>query len=100
VIVAGVGQPVGVLGLIFRLVIRPVVTSSASRFGVRRVFSGVGPAPEIPGMVETRVFPRITQKAGFLPERRGAPLRNGMSTARIIFCPSGLKISPSHFIIL
>lgn len=47
---AGVGHPVGVFGLAETLVIAPVVTSSASRFGVSRVFSGVGPAPDMPGM--------------------------------------------------
>jgi len=83
---AGVGHPVGVLGLMGRLVILPFMISSASRLGVRRVFSGVGPAPEMPGMVEIRVLPRMTQKAGFLQEIGGAPVRNGMSTQdRIIF---------------
>jgi hypothetical protein len=52
VMVAGVGHPVGVFGRAATLVIAPVVTSSASRTGVSRVFSGEGPAPEIPGTVE------------------------------------------------
>ncbi len=45
VIVAGVGHPVGVFGLPVVLVIAPSVISSASRLGVRSVFSGPGPAP-------------------------------------------------------
>jgi hypothetical protein len=74
-----------VFGLRGRLVIRPVVTSSASRLGVRRVFSGVGPAPEKPGIVEIRVFPRITQNKGFLQGTQGVPERNGISIQMIIF---------------
>jgi hypothetical protein len=80
---AGVGQPVGVFGLTDWLVIRPVVTSSASRFGVRSVCSGVGPAPEMPGIVEITVFPSITQKTGFFPEIWGVPIRNAMYTQNI-----------------
>jgi hypothetical protein len=75
---AGVGQPVGVLGLSGKLVILPLVTSSASRLGVMRVFSGVGPAPEIPGIVEIIVFPRIAQKIGFLNRIFGDSERNGI----------------------
>jgi hypothetical protein len=56
--VAGVGQPVGVLGFEGWLWIEPLRTSSESRFGVNKVFFGEGPAPEIPGTVERRVFPR------------------------------------------
>jgi hypothetical protein len=33
---------------------------------VKRVPSGVGPAPEIPGTVERSVFARILQKRGLL----------------------------------
>jgi hypothetical protein len=77
VIVAGVGHPVGVFGRTGMLVIAPVVTSSASRTGVRRVFSGVGPAPDMPGTVESMVFARtsaITGRRGLIPgsfERKG-----------------------------
>jgi hypothetical protein len=75
---AGVGHPVGVFGLTDWLVIRPVVTSSASRFGVMSVCSGVGPAPEIPGIVEIKVFPSITQKTGLFPWIWGEPVRNAI----------------------
>jgi hypothetical protein len=91
---------VGVFGLISGFAIRPFVTNSASRFGVSRVCSGVGPAPEIPGMVESSVFPRMTQNAGLFPEKLGTPVRNAMDTDRIIFYPSALKISSSCFTIL
>jgi len=39
----------------------------------------------------------MTQNAGFFPEKGGAPFRNAIGTDRIIFYPSGLKISPSRF---
>jgi hypothetical protein len=64
VIDAGVGQPVGVFGLNGMLVIDPYMISSASRTGVSSVFSGVGPAPDMPGTVLKRVFPRMLQKRG------------------------------------
>ena len=64
VMVAGVGQPVGVFGLAGILVIAPFVISSASSTGVRRVFSAVGPAPETPGTVESMVLARIPIKSG------------------------------------
>jgi hypothetical protein len=62
---AGVGQPDGVLGFRGVLEIQPYVISSASRTGVSRVFSAEGPAPDIPGIVERRVFASIPQKTGF-----------------------------------
>jgi hypothetical protein len=68
---AGVGQPVGVFGFTGMLVIDPRVISSASRTGVRRVFSGVGPAPDIPGTVLKTVFPRILQNKGLVTARCG-----------------------------
>ncbi len=77
VMLAGVGHPVGVFGLAETLVIAPVVTSSASRFGVSRVFSGVGPAPDMPGMVESRVLPRISAIIGRLGLNCGSFERNG-----------------------
>jgi hypothetical protein len=76
VIVAGVGQPVGVLGLLGWLVITPLVISSASRTGVRRVFSGPGPAPEIPGTVDSRVFAKIPAKRGLSKAISGFSERN------------------------
>jgi hypothetical protein len=81
VIVAGVGHPVGVFGRTGMLVIAPVVTSSASRIGVSRVFSGVGPAPDMPGTVESMVFARtsaIIGRRGLIPgssERKGVDIR-------------------------
>jgi hypothetical protein len=71
VIDAGVGQPVGVFGFTGMLVIEPCMISSASRIGVRRVFSGVGPAPEIPGTVLRIVLPRILQNKGLVTARCG-----------------------------
>jgi hypothetical protein len=59
-------------------VIEPHVTSSASSTGVRRVFSGVAPAPETPGTVERSVLPRIPQKMGFLKVISGISDRNPM----------------------
>jgi hypothetical protein len=66
VMVAGVGQPVGVFGLPVVLVISPSVISYASRLGVRSVFSGLGPAPDMPGTVESRVLARMPAKRGDL----------------------------------
>jgi hypothetical protein len=86
VIDAGVGQPVGVSGLTGWLVIAPHVTSSASSTGVRRVFSGVAPAPETPGTVERRVLPRIPQKMGFLNVISGISDRNPIVINSYIFC--------------
>jgi hypothetical protein len=83
VIVAGVGQPVGVLGLTGQLVIIPFVISSASRTGVRSVFSADGPAPDTPGTVDKMVFARIPQKSGLFTGTRGIDERNVMvSTIR------------------
>jgi hypothetical protein len=99
--VAGVGQPVGVLGLSGKLVILPLVTSSASRLGVKRVFSGVGPAPDKPGIVEIMVFPRIIQKIGFLHGIFGDSERKGIDNQRmIIFYPLCLNISAYRVITL
>jgi hypothetical protein len=61
---AGVGQPVGVFGFEGMLVMDPCAISSASRMGVYSVFSGVGPAPDIPGTVESRVLERMLQNKG------------------------------------
>jgi hypothetical protein len=78
VIVAGVGQPVGVFGLPVMLVIAPSVISSASRLGVRRVFSGLGPAPEMPGTVESMVLARTAAKSGDVKVISGFSERNGI----------------------
>ncbi len=75
---AGVGQPVGVLGFTGKLVIDPVEISSASRTGVKRVFSAEGPAPETPGTVESRVLARIPQKTGRVQGTRGTAERNAI----------------------
>jgi hypothetical protein len=75
---AGVGQPDGVLGFRGILEIRPFAISSASRTGVSSVFSGVGPAPEIPGTMERRVFASIPQKTGFEKVISGILERNTM----------------------
>jgi hypothetical protein len=93
VIDAGVGQPVGVSGFTGWLVIAPQVISSASRTGVSRVFSGVAPAPETPGTVDRRVFPRIPQKSGLLKVISGISERNPMIISGYIFVLTSLKIS-------
>ncbi len=77
VMVAGVGHPVGVFGRAGTLVIAPVVTSSASRTGVSRVFSGVGPAPDMPGTVESMVLPRTSAIIGRHGRNPGSSERNG-----------------------
>ena len=59
------GHPEGVFGFKGMLEIYPFAISSASSIGVSSVFSAVGPAPEIPGIVERRVFASIEQKTGF-----------------------------------
>jgi len=56
----------------------PFVMNSASRMGVRRVFSAVGPAPETPGSVDNRVFARIPQNTGFLQGNGGFAERNAI----------------------
>jgi len=78
VILAGVGHPVGVLGLPGELVIAPFEINSASRTGVKRVFSADGPAPETPGTVESRVLARIPQKTGLVNEIPGSEERNAI----------------------
>ena len=94
VIVAGVGHPVGVFGLPAMLVIAPSVISSASRLGVRRVFSGLGPAPDMPGTVESRVLARMPAKRGDLKEMSGFSERNGIAiSAYQLLRLSSLKIS-------
>jgi hypothetical protein len=50
--------------------------SSASSIGVSRVFSGVGPAPETPGTVDSRVLARMPQKTGFVKKSEGFSERN------------------------
>ncbi|OPZ42101.1 MAG: hypothetical protein BWY93_02019 [Euryarchaeota archaeon ADurb.BinA087] len=80
VIDAGVGQPVGVSGRTGMLVIFPQAISSASRMGVRSVFSGLGPAPEMPGTTESIVLARILQKRGFFALISGLPVTNAIST--------------------
>jgi len=77
---AGVGQPVGVSGLAGTLVIAPLAISSASSTGVSSVFSGVGPAPEMPGTTESIVFARMLQNRGFSAARPGSFERNAMDT--------------------
>ncbi len=86
VTVAGVGQPVGVLGVASRLVMAPVRTSSASRIGVSRVPCGDGPAPEIPGTVERSVFPSTAAKSGRSNRIAGVSERNGHGIS-IFFLP-------------
>jgi hypothetical protein len=66
------------------LVISPLATSSASRIGVNRVFSGDGPAPEIPGTRDRSVFARILQKSGFSEPQGDSWERNGISTTTLI----------------
>jgi hypothetical protein len=78
VIEAGVGHPVGVLEFAGVLVIAPFVISSASMLGVRSVFSGLGPAPEMPGTVERRVLPRMVAKRGDLNVISGFSERNAI----------------------
>ncbi len=85
VIEAGVGQPVGVSGFTGWLVIAPQVISSASRIGVSSVFSGVAPAPETPGIVDRRVFPRIPQKSGLLNAISGISERKPMVINGYVF---------------
>ena len=80
VTVAGVGQPVGVLGVASRLVIAPVKTSSASRIGVSKVPAGDGPAPEIPGTVERSVFPSTAAKSGRSKRIAGVSERKAMGS--------------------
>jgi len=75
---AGVGHPVGVSDLTGILVIAPCATSSASRIGVNRVFSGVGPAPEIPGTRERSVFARMLQNSGFFESHGDSWERKGI----------------------
>jgi hypothetical protein len=74
-----------VSGLTGWLVILPQVISSASSTGVRRVFSGVAPAPETPGTVERSVLPRIPQKRGVLNVICGIPDRNPIEINSYIF---------------
>jgi hypothetical protein len=84
---AGVGQPDGVLGFSCILEIRPFTISSASRTGVSRVFSAVGPAPEIPGTVERRVFASIPQKTGFEKAISGVFERKPMVIRSYVLLP-------------
>jgi hypothetical protein len=79
VTVAGVGHPVGVLGLMGRLRISPYSTSSESRFGVSRVFSGVPPAPDIPGTVDRIVLPNMTENTGCDEEMEGISQRKAIA---------------------
>jgi alpha-ribazole phosphatase CobZ len=71
----------------------PLVISSASRTGVRRVFSGVAPAPETPGTVDNNVFARIPQNKGRLKIISGVSERNPMTIYSNIAHPGTLKIS-------
>jgi hypothetical protein len=80
---AGVGQPVGVFGKKGMLVIRPQAISSESRTGVRSVFSGLGPAPEMPGTTERRVLARMLQKRGLFGEIPGSAVTNGIGASHI-----------------
>jgi hypothetical protein len=84
---AGVGQPVWVLGFDGMLVMDPCAISSASRMGVYSVFSGVGPAPEIPGTVESRVLERMLQNKG-----RSGRISGFVETNAMRIFPD-----PSHF---
>jgi hypothetical protein len=88
VIEAGVGHPVGVFGRKGMLVMRPQAISSESRTGVRRVFSGLGPAPEIPGTTERRVLARMLQKRGLFGEIPGSVVTNGIDTSLYASIPA------------
>jgi hypothetical protein len=90
---AGVGQPVGVFGRNGMLVIRPQAISSESSTGVRRVFSGLGPAPEIPGTTERRVLARMLQKRGFFGEIPGSAVTNGIDPSLMHQFSWGIKVS-------
>jgi hypothetical protein len=46
--------------------------------GVSMVFPGDIPAPETPGTVERRVFPRTIANTGFPGLEGGVPERNGI----------------------
>jgi hypothetical protein len=67
------------------LIITPLVISSASSTGVRRVFSGPGPAPEIPGTVESSVFARMPAKKGLLKAMSGFSERNPIGISEYWF---------------
>jgi len=82
---AGVGHPVGVSGREGMLVILPLRTSSASRMGVKRVFSGLGPAPDIPGTTESIVLARTAAKRGCLGESEKVSETNGMDGLSLFY---------------
>jgi hypothetical protein len=67
-----------VFGFHFLLRMAPWVISSESSTGVSTVFSGDIPAPETPGTVERRVFPRTMAKTGRSGRTGGFPERNGI----------------------
>jgi len=69
-----------VFGLTGMLVMAPLAISSASRIGVSRVFSGLGPAPEIPGTTESIVLARILQKRGLFGAKDGQVERKAIRT--------------------
>jgi hypothetical protein len=93
VIEAGVGHPVGVFGRNGMLVMRPQAISSESSTGVRRVFSGLGPAPEIPGTTERRVLARMLQKRGLFGEIPGSAVTNGIGASFMHQFPRSIKVS-------
>jgi hypothetical protein len=97
VIDAGVGQPVGVFGFIRVLVIEPWMISSASRMGVRRVFSGFGPAPEIPGTVLRIVLPSMLENTGEVTSRCRSSETNGMSFHHNLAIPKVEGIDSARF---
>ena len=67
--------------------------SSASSIGVRRVFSGEGPAPDTPGTVDKMVFARRPQKTGLSQENGGFSERNPIVISVMISSLPGLNLS-------
>jgi alpha-ribazole phosphatase CobZ len=61
--------------------------------GVNRVAPGVGPAPDTPGTVDSRVLPRILQNSGLLKVHSGIAERNCIDISTYMTAPSSLKIS-------
>jgi hypothetical protein len=62
--IAGVGHPVGVFGVTPFEDNFPLMINSASNEGTNRLFCGLSPAPETPGIVDTRLFARMSANIG------------------------------------
>jgi hypothetical protein len=71
----------------------PVAISSASRTGVRSVFSGLGPAPDTPGTVERRVLARMPQKSGRVKDGEMFPEINAITIRVPVFSQTPLNLS-------